>query len=225
VVDDNNRPVPRASVYFDLGEPNMVVKLTDNNGYATFTAEVGPHTVGCIIPDNEWLPSKREVLVIAGETRDYQMVMIQQPMIEGEFEIHRMTFEEIIAAGIDISKPENQYIVNIVVTLKYVRMEFVYNPVTDAIVGGQSSMVHQGIGYYAFPISIPGGGSGGGGSITPGDPGYAPERNMSIVVVEIPVTASTLSQSGPEVPAMVLDMNTSGICRLLLSKSPSRHPL
>jgi len=193
VLDGNEKPVPQASVYFDLGEPNMVVRLTDANGYAIFTAEVGPHTVGCIIPNNEWLPSKKDILVTEGEMRDYSMTMINQPMIEGEFEIHRMTFDEIVAAGIDISKPENQYIVNIVVTLKYVKMSFYVDPGPGRIIGGDNFAYYGGIGYYAYPISIPGG--GGSSTAEPGDPGYIPPNDrISIVVVEIPIGVSTLKE-------------------------------
>ncbi|MCL2045555.1 MAG: leucine-rich repeat protein [Oscillospiraceae bacterium] len=188
VVDEEGRAVSGASVYFDLGEPHMVVKQTNVSGYATFTAEVGVHAVGCIIPNNEWLPSKRDVLVTAGETAQMTMTMIHQPMIEGEFEIHRMTFEEIIAAGIDISKPENQYIVNIVVTLTYVKLDFYYNPPTGNIVGGNPTMVYQGISYTAIPIS-------GSGGYNQGDPNSTPSPNdISVIVVEIPVQASTLKE-------------------------------
>ena len=184
VVDENNKPVPKASVYFDLGEPDMVVRQTDSNGYVTFTAEVGRHAVGCIIPDNEWLPSKKDILVTAGLTTEVTMTMIHQTMIEGSFEIHRMTFDEIIAAGIDVSKPENQYIVNIVVKLTYVEINVTYNPIRPepippVIVGGKS--------YTVYPIWY-----GDGGGI--GDGGYGDDysRRMSIIVIEIPITVSTL---------------------------------
>jgi len=198
ILDENNQPVPLASVYFDLGNPNMVVRKTDANGYVTFTAEVGPHTVGCIIPDNQWLPSKKDILVTAGATADYTMTMVHQPMIEGSFEIQRMTFGEIVAAGIDISKPENQYIVNIVVTLTYgQQLKFQYNPVTQQVYG-QTSMTYQGVSYTAYPIAPAGrvggtgydpGSSGGSDGWLVGDETI---QNLSVAVVEIPVSVSTL---------------------------------
>ncbi|MCL2350956.1 MAG: PKD domain-containing protein, partial [Firmicutes bacterium] len=192
-VDENNAPVPGASVYFDLGGPNMVVRQTDTNGYAAFTSEVGPHTVGCVIPDNNWLPAAKDILVTAGATAEVTMTLVRQPMIEGEFEIHRMTFDEIVAAGIDVSNPENQYIVNVYVTLQYVKLEFSYNPLTQEVFG-ETSMTYQGVSYTAYPIGPSGsGGDGGGGGGDGGDMDSV-VRNMSVAVVEIPVTVSTLKE-------------------------------
>ena len=184
VVDEDGKPVKNANVYFDLGEPGMVVGVTDIYGYAPeFSADVGWHAVGCIIPNNEWLPSRKDILVTADATAELTMTMIHETMIEGNFEIHRMTFEEIVAAGIDISKPENQYIVNIVVTLKYVKIEFQYNPYTQQTFGDRT-IVYQGTSYTAYPINWPANGPIGGGEGVVWEP--------AIAVVEIPVTVSAL---------------------------------
>ncbi|MCL1808755.1 MAG: leucine-rich repeat protein [Clostridiales bacterium] len=157
IVDGDGKPVPNAPVYFDLGEEDQVIRATNSSGYATFTAEAGRHTVGSIIPDNNWLPVKKDIVVAAGETAKATMTLVRQTMIEGFFEIKRLTFEEIVAAGIDVSKPENQHIANITVTLTYgietITTSFYYNGTTGAST--------------ARPIIVSGGsnGSGGGGGI------------------------------------------------------------
>ena len=119
IVDENGKAVPNAPVYFDLGEEYQVIRGTDRNGYVVFSAEVGKHTVGCVIADNEWLPVKKEIIVKQGEETSVSMTLVHRVMIEGNFEIKRMTFEEIKAAGIDTSKPENQYFVQVNVQLTY----------------------------------------------------------------------------------------------------------
>jgi len=119
VRDEYGTAVPGASVYLDLGEENQAMKKTDNEGYALFTAQVGTHTLGCIIPDNQWLPAKKDAVVIAGGETAVTMTMVHQPLIQGEFEVNRMTFEEIVAAGIDVQDPANQHMVRVNVSLTY----------------------------------------------------------------------------------------------------------
>ncbi len=134
IVDENGIVIAGAPVYFNLGRENQIIKTTDRNGYVTFTAEVGKHTVGCVIADNEWLPAKKDIIITSGEETSVSMTLVHHVMIEGQFEITRMTFEEIVAAGIDVSDPENQYMVKVNVTLTYsadtVETSFLYNETT-----------------------------------------------------------------------------------------------
>lgn len=130
-------PIRGASVYFDLGEPEQFIRTTESDGTAVFTAEAGAHAVGCIAGNNEYLPQKKQVTVSAGAETVLTFTMVQQPIVEGNFEIHRMTFEEIEAAGIDMEDPENQYIVKMTVHLEYgtkpYTLEWVYNPSTNKV--------------------------------------------------------------------------------------------
>ena len=134
VVDENNKPVPNAPVYFDLGSENQIVKNTDQDGFVTFSADAGRYMVGCLIANNEWLPAKREMIVTAGMETAIYLRMVHQPMLEGQFEVKRLTFEEIKNAGIDISKPENQYMLEVKVKLTYgkevIDTSFLYNETT-----------------------------------------------------------------------------------------------
>ena len=142
VVDENGRPVPDAPVYFDLGSETQTMKKTDSNGWAIFTSTAGVHAVGCVIANNEWLPAKKDVIILAGAQTTVPMTLIHQTMIEGVFEVNRMTFEEIVAAGIDVTKPENQNIVSVGVKLTYGSVEqdasFIFNMVTKEAIGDLS---------------------------------------------------------------------------------------
>ncbi len=199
VVSDSGTPVPNASVYFDLGEDTQVIKYTDNQGYAKFTAEVGKHAVGCIIPDNQWLPTKKEIVVTAGAETTVTMTMVKQTLVEGHFEINRMTFDEIVAAGIDVSAPENQYYVRVTVYLQYrqesIAYSFPYNPVTGTqnpspIVIGERKYYPQAISNYRGE-----GGSDGGGEVWGGgDSDYRFSKDVSVILFEIPVDVSCLKE-------------------------------
>ena len=195
IVDENGSPVRNAPVYFGLGEENQVIRLTNNSGIVTFTADAGRYTVGSIIPDNNWLPVKRDIIIAAGATTNLTMTLVRHTMIEGEFDIRRMSFEEIIAAGIDPSKPENQYIANISVTLTFgvetVTTSFTYNPAT-----GQGT---------ARPFITPSTPGGGGGRVVtpilidngPRDGSLSYDQRMSYVTVailDVPVNATFLKE-------------------------------
>ena len=142
IVDEKGAPVPNAPVYFDLGdEEKQVIRATNSYGYVTFTAEAGRHTVGCVILNNEWLPVKRDLIVKAGETTSVSMTLINKPIVEGTFEIKPMTLEEIEAAGIDLTDPENQYYVEVELHLQYDNVEYEATIPGSALGGGGGSRI------------------------------------------------------------------------------------
>ena len=196
IVDENGAPVPNAPVYFDLGEETQVIRVTDSSGYVTFTAEVGTHTVGCVIANNEWLPVKKDIIVTAGEETSVSMTLVNKPIVEGSFEIKRMTLEEIKAAGIDITAPENQYYVEVHLNLRYDNMDL------------QTSIIAGPGGTSGEPIIIP---VGGGGNIDDDDDGkgpgtdwrvvfptvlrpYSASEEVAVALLDIPVGVSTLKE-------------------------------
>ena len=198
VVDENGVPVVGAPVYFDLGEDTQIVKAADGNGYVTFTAEVGKHTVGCVIADNEWLPAKKDIIVISGEETSVSMTLVHHVMIEGQFKITRMTFDEIAAAGIDASAPENQYMVKVNVTLTYgadtVETSFTYNETTGQTIAKPTIVTtRDGEKRQIVPVVISTNKSySGGGTASGGD--YTFSSEASIAYLDIPVGVSSLKE-------------------------------
>ena len=192
VIDSNGSALSGADVYFDLGSDSQMIRTTDGSGSVTITAETGKHTIGCIKGNNEYLPTKKDVIITANQTTYVKIVMIEQPIVEGKFEIHKMTFEEIVAAGIDISKPENQYLVTVHVKLKYgtenVTTDIVYNPNTGwsdskpIIVGTPS-------GDRVLIPEIIGGGLGNSGESSSDK-----EEVVSVAYLDIPIGVSALKE-------------------------------
>ena len=198
IVDENGKIVPNAPVYFDLGDPTQVIRATDSNGYVSFTAEVGKHTVGCVIADNEWLPVKKDIIVKAKEETSVTMTLVHHKLIEGNFEITRMTFDEIVAAGIDVSKPENQYIVNVNVTLKYgegkVETSFKYNETTGQTFSKPTIYNTKDGPRAVIPKVINTNRQPDIGLEIGDDTGYNFSSEASVAFLDVPVGASTLKE-------------------------------
>ena len=108
VVDDQNNVLPGAPVYLDLGSEKQFVIYTGINGVATTQLPAGVHLIGMYAEG--YLPVKREVPVLANATRTVTLSTVKQDIVTGEFEITRMTFDEVVAAGIDVNDPANQNI-------------------------------------------------------------------------------------------------------------------
>ena len=119
VMDENNAGIPGAFVYLDLGDEHETVKTTDGDGAVSFTAAAGSHKIGAIIPGNEWLPAQTRAVVTAGETTNVTVTLTREDLIEGSFDTHQMTFDEIAAAGIDPTDPANRNYVKITLHLRY----------------------------------------------------------------------------------------------------------
>ncbi|MDR1796741.1 MAG: leucine-rich repeat protein [Clostridiales Family XIII bacterium] len=116
--------LPGVPVFFDLGSEAQVYKTSDGSGKAVFSGEPGIHTVGSLGTANDYLPAEANVTLVAGQVAQVTLTLEKEPIVEGEFEIHKMTLEEILDAGIDVSDPENHYIAEITFYLFYEEQVF-----------------------------------------------------------------------------------------------------
>lgn len=111
---------------------------------------------------------EKDIIITAGNETAVSMTLVHHVMIEGAFEITRMTFEEIAAAGIDVSAPENQYMVKVNVTLTYgsekVETSFTYNETTGATIAKPTIVsTPDGEKRQIVPVVISTGNRGGSG--------------------------------------------------------------
>lgn len=126
------------------------------------------------------------------------MTLVHHVMIEGQFKITRMTFEEIAAAGIDVSAPENQYMVKVNVTLTYgadtVETSFTYNETTGQTIAKPTIVTtRDGEKRQIVPVVISTNKSySGGGTASGGD--YTFSSEASIAYLDIPVGVSSLKE-------------------------------
>ena len=117
VVDENGKAVPNAPVYFNLGTDEQKVDYADSNGAASMLLEKGEHEIG--VYKSGYLPVQKNVTVLPNATRVITATIIEQEIVTGEFEVTRMTFSEIQAAGIDVYSPANQNVYKVNATIKF----------------------------------------------------------------------------------------------------------
>lgn len=188
--DEKGNVLPNTDAYMDLGEEEQQHALTDSNGLAVFEAPIGTHIVSSYKKD--YLPVKQNISVTGKETY-VTLVLVNEPIVTGEFEIHKMTFDEIVATGIDINAAENRNVVKINVTLVYER-EPIHSVIywngktakSDPIYVKTSSGTRK-----LTPCVISGsGGSSGSGSGS----GSSSLEDPTIVYIDVPVEFSYLKE-------------------------------
>lgn len=133
VVDEKGSLMIGMPVFFNLGNDDMSIKYTDNNGKVSFIASEGTYVVGAY--KDGFLPSKTSVSIKRAADSNATLSVVEKDIVSGSFEVERMTLDEIIAAGIDVNDPDNRHIVKINVRLKYSKVSknisCYYNPVTQ----------------------------------------------------------------------------------------------
>ena len=188
--DEKGNVLPNTDAYIDLGEEEQQHAFTDSNGLAVFEAPIGTHIVSSY--KKYYLPVKQNISVTGKETC-VTLVLVNEPIVTGEFEIHKMTFDEIVAAGIDINAAENRNVVKINVTLVYER-EPIHSVIywngktakSDPIYVKTSSGTRK-----LTPCVISGsGGSSGSGSGS----GSSSLEDPTIVYIDVPVEFSYLKE-------------------------------
>ena len=126
VLDENLSPVYQAEVYLDLGTDRESSFKTDSAGSVTVESGLGTHTFAAY--KDGYLPAKLTAAV-TGDGSEVVLVIQKQEIVTGQFEIHKMTFDEIKAAGIKLGDESNwrTNIVEYKVTLEYEK-----KPIKDA---------------------------------------------------------------------------------------------
>ncbi len=123
VKDDSGNVLPYTDVYADMGEENEQRGKTNASGLACFELTIGTHIISSY-KNSDYLPVKLPVTV-TGNDLDVTLVLVNEPIVTGEFEIKRMTLNEIEAAGIDIHAAENRNVVEVKVTVYYEEVQYI----------------------------------------------------------------------------------------------------
>ncbi len=176
VKDNNGHVLSNTDAYMDLGEKTQQHRTTDSNGVAVFEVPIGTHVVSAY-KDSNYLPVKQNVSVTSRQTF-VTLVLTNAPIVTGDFEIHKMSFDEIVAAGIDINAAENRNVVRLDVTLIYD-----YQPIDSVIYWNGKRVV-------ANPIFVKS--SSGERKLTPNVTGDI--NHPTITYIDVPVEASYVKE-------------------------------
>lgn len=189
-VDAEGNKITGMPVYFDLDNTSDNVKYTDAKGYVKFTASAGSYAIGAYA--DGFLPVKKSIAVKAGAESQLEITMVKEPIVTGEFEIDRMTLDEIIAAGIDTTDPANQQVVKVTLHLVYGSTPVTMNVVTNGknIYSGETTIVDTDEGRRQLTASVVNTTNSVGGN---GTSGFG-NKNVIIAIMDVPVEASFLKE-------------------------------
>ena len=180
------------SVYIDLGTPRQKKLTTDANGRVLFDTAAGIHTIGVF--GDGYLPAEKECTILAGSGNRFDITVTEKDIVTADFKVERMKLDEIKAAGIDITAPENQHIVEVELNLTYKAHERDRGS-AKFYVNSKGGVLGGDFGLFGW-----GGGSWGGGS---GDcvtkPVYVkinPITNKvdTLITLTVPIKASFLKE-------------------------------
>lgn len=184
--NEEGEPLADIPVYFDMEHTSENVRTTDETGSAVFTDMIGVYTIG--VYKTGYLPLKKTVMITSGSSTEITFTMINEPIVSGTFEINQMTPEEIQAAGIDISNPANQQMVQVDLNITYGTSSATLTVYTNGTVTYTNKVEMDS--RVLIPAVINFAGSSGaevGGSILEGE-------NIVVAVLDTPLQASFLKE-------------------------------
>ncbi len=105
------------NVYIDLGTERQKKLKTDASGKVKFQTAAGIHTIGVF--GDGYLPTEKECTILAGSGNKFDFTVTEKDIVTADFKVERMKLDEIKAAGIDITAPENQHVLEVKLDLAY----------------------------------------------------------------------------------------------------------
>jgi len=180
-------------VYVDIGTDRQTKLKTDNAGKVTFKTAAGIHTIG--VYGDGYLPAEKDCTILAGSGNKFDFTVVEEDIVTADFTVERMTLDEIVAAGIDITAPENQHIVEVKLDVEYTVHASPSASLTY-YVNSSGKVVGGGGGWGGSWTGGGYGGGGTGGSVT--KPVYISlnEDNEveTVIMLTVPVSASFLKE-------------------------------
>lgn len=199
-VDVAGNPISGIPVYFDIDNTEGNIKQSNASGEAVFTSKAEKRSIGAYA--DGYLPVKKSLIVRAGTQTELIVTMIKQPIITGQFEINRMTLDEIKAAGIDVSNPANQQVMKVRIFLQYGSQPLEMSVISN---GGNTNInntiiVDTDAGQRKVTATVvkmnSSNGTGAGSSGGDGSSGGSGNNddNIIIALMDVPVEASFLKE-------------------------------
>ena len=183
VVDENNNPIPYAYVYINAGNDRNTVFYTDDAGEIKLAYGKGRYQIAAY--KDGYLPAEDEVKIKPLKTTVCRLKLKKGEVVVGDFKVHKMTVQEMVDAGVDMSDPENLNIFTFTTTMTFAQSPI---PVVVTYVGGDP-IITQG-----EDTIIPGGAGtedekdkNNGGGMTDGRNNNPPKIMVAQADPELPV--------------------------------------
>ena len=105
VVDYDGNPIPYAYVYVNSGSDSNKSYMTDAEGKVSLCYKAGSYKVAAF--KDGFLPEEEEYTITNMKTTEEIIRLSSGEVVVGDFEVHRMSIQEIVDAGVDLSSPAN----------------------------------------------------------------------------------------------------------------------
>ncbi|MHB1125645.1 MAG: fibronectin type III domain-containing protein [Bacillota bacterium] len=190
VLDDSSGAgIAGASVVIQFADGTMQKTATDSQGLANVVADPGQYKVYAYKTD--YKPAAADATVVLNQETTTTVRLASGQLVVGELTVRRMTLDEIVSAGIDVSAPENQWVYNFEVHLAFNNTLL---PAVNYTVNGAGQFLASSWQPIVIPMS--GGGSGGTMIAYPAAIPYEnhPEVRPTIAYLVIPGEARWLKE-------------------------------
>lgn len=108
VTNKSGTPLKDVCVFVNTSSEMNDRSYTDQKGLATIMQKAGTYRVA--LYKAGYIAKEVEVEIELHGEREYTFVLDVGDTISADFEVHEMTFEEMVIAGIDVNAPDNQHI-------------------------------------------------------------------------------------------------------------------
>lgn len=105
VTDSSGRPLPYSNVYINAPGDSDRFFMTDERGELYLAYKAGKYRIAAY--KDGYLPREEETEIINTETSICKIELESGEVVVGDFEIHRMSLQEIVDSGVDVSDPAN----------------------------------------------------------------------------------------------------------------------
>ncbi|MBR1599588.1 MAG: fibronectin type III domain-containing protein, partial [Lachnospiraceae bacterium] len=160
-------PLKGVTVYVNSTAEKNNLSTTDSKGCTTIMEKPGTYKIALYKPG--YMAVEESVEIELHGDKEYVFTLAEGETISADFTVRQMDFDEIVAAGIDLSAPENQHVFTVTTKLSFGDAtrtgEAIINtpvlPVKAVVSGGDKGDAGAGSG------GGPSSGSGGGGNSKP----------------------------------------------------------
>lgn len=175
VLKNTNTSIGNVKVYCDIAGVDSSEFMTDTSGNFSFIAPKGTYDI--YFYKNEYLPQRASVKV-TGETSTLTVEIEKKDLVEGKLTVRTLDVNEMVALGIDVNAPENQFVYEYEIDYdEKGRISFKLDATGDLIEEVNLTYLKEREGTYTTVMTLKGdkdrpvrGGHGGYGTVNGGIP-------------------------------------------------------
>ncbi|MCR5213351.1 MAG: DUF6531 domain-containing protein [Eubacterium sp.] len=132
VVDYSGNPIPYSYVYINSGADSDTTFMTDAYGKISLCYKAGTYKIAAF--KEGYLPEEKEYKINNMKISEETIKLSSGEVVVGDFEVHRMSLQEIVDSGVDLSDPANINTFTFKTTLTFQKIPI---PVVVEIIEGE----------------------------------------------------------------------------------------